>query len=85
MRGSQLAIAAPPVRCDGDVMTTTERHERAVAQTLGWAREAANRGDVGDALEWLRVVEVVDGALPPDWERRQTSWRLLAVRQRRAA
>ena len=42
-----------------------ERHERAVANTLGFAREAAFRGDFQGALEWLAVVEVVDGVLPP--------------------
>jgi hypothetical protein len=65
-------------RCDGDAMTRAERHERAVARTLGWAQEAAEREAFGEALEWLHMVERIDGALPPDWERRQASWRLMA-------
>jgi hypothetical protein len=59
-----------------------ERHERAVANTLCWAMEAADHEAFSDALEWLRVVELVDGALTADWERTQTSWLLLAARQR---
>ena len=59
-----------------------ERHQRAVAQTLRWAHEAAAGEAYGDALEWLRVIEVVDGALTPGWERTQTSWRLLVAQQR---
>jgi queuine/archaeosine tRNA-ribosyltransferase len=54
------------------------RHKRAVAQTLRWAQEAASREAFSDALAWLNVVKVVDGALTPDWQRTQTSWRLLA-------
>ncbi len=56
-------------------MNGVERHERAVANTLGFAREAASRGDFKDALEWLGVVEVVDGVLPPGWERTRAVWR----------
>jgi hypothetical protein len=49
-------------------------HERAVANTLGFAREAAARGDFAGALEWLGVVEIVDGALPAGWELTRASW-----------
>jgi hypothetical protein len=59
-----------------------ERHERAVANTLCWAREAAAHEAFNDALEWLHVVELVDGALTPGWEQTQASWRLLAAQQR---
>lgn len=58
------------------------RHERAVANTLCWAQEAAAHEAFRDALEWLHVVELVDGALTPDWERTQASWRLLVAQQR---
>jgi len=58
-----------------------ERHERAVANTLCWAQEAAAHDAFGDALEWLHVVELVDGALTPGWERTQASWRLLHAQQ----
>lgn len=56
-------------------MNGLERHERAVANTLGFAREAAFRGDFQGALEWLAVVEVVDGVLPPGWDRMRAGWR----------
>ena len=71
-------------RSKGHVMTRAERHERAVVRTLGWAHDAAEREAFGEALEWLEVVERIDGALPPDWERRQASWRLLATQQRQS-
>lgn len=56
-------------------MNRVGRHERAVANTLGFAEEAAARGDFRGALEWLGVVEVVDGVLPPGWERTRAMWR----------
>jgi len=55
-------------------MTGAERHERAVANTLGLAREAAAKGDFAGALEWLVVVEIVDEALSAGWELTRTSW-----------
>jgi hypothetical protein len=50
------------------------RHERAVAQTLGFAHEAALRGDFADAIEWLKVIEVVDGVLPAGWQATRDLW-----------
>ena len=44
------------------------RHERAVANTFGLAEEAAAKGDFRGALEWLDVLEIVDGDLRPEWE-----------------
>ncbi len=61
-----------------------ERHERAVANTLGWAQEAAAHEAFSDALKWLHLVELVDGALTADWERTQATWRLLVAQQRKA-
>jgi hypothetical protein len=49
-------------------------HERAVANTLGFAQDAAARGDFRGALEWLGVMEIVDGGLPPGWERTRAAW-----------
>jgi hypothetical protein len=51
-----------------------ERHQWAVAQTLGFAQEAAAREDFKGALQWLEVVEVVDGVLPVKWLRTRASW-----------
>ncbi len=56
-----------------------ERHEHAVAQTLRWARDAADGEDFSEALQWLSVVEVIDGALAPGWQRTQESWRRLSA------
>ncbi|HET7378416.1 MAG TPA: hypothetical protein VFJ24_00095 [Gaiellales bacterium] len=55
-------------------MTGLGRHERGVANTLGFAWEAAARRDFRGALEWLGVVEIVDGGLPPGWERARAVW-----------
>jgi hypothetical protein len=44
--------------------TTTEapaarldRHLAAIARSLGWAQESAERGDYADALGWMQAVE----------------------------
>lgn len=58
-----------------DFVIREQLHESAVAQSLRWAQEAADSGDFSDALEWLRVVEVVRGDLPPGWGNKQDSWR----------
>lgn len=42
------------------------RHRRAVAQTIQWAREAAEAGQYQDALSWMRVLETVEGKLPSE-------------------
>jgi hypothetical protein len=85
-----MSIESPPSstpssRNRGPWMTPRSRpdcHERAVANTLCWAQEAAAEEAFSDALEWLQLVELVDGALTPRWERTQASWRLLAAQQR---
>jgi hypothetical protein len=56
-----------------------ERHEHAVAQTLRWARDAADGEDFSEALQWLLVVEVIDGTLAPGWQRTQERWRRLSA------
>ena len=45
-----------------------------MARSFGFAQEAAGSGDFFDAIEWLRVVEVVDGGLPVEWERTREYW-----------
>ena len=55
-------------------MNAAERHQRAVAQSLRFAQEAADRGALGEALEWLGVVELVDQRLPAEWERARAGW-----------
>jgi hypothetical protein len=51
-----------------------EQHQWAVAQTLGFAQEAAAKGDFHDALQWLGVVETADEVLPAGWEPTPALW-----------
>ena len=55
-------------------MVEMGRHERAVAGSLGFAKEAAAEGDFVNAVRWLQVVQAVDGGLPPGWERTLAGW-----------
>ena len=41
------------------------RHLAAVAGTLGWAQESAERGDYADALKWIQTVEAIGEPIPP--------------------
>ncbi len=59
-----------------------ERHRVAVASTLGWAQEAADRGDYADALEWLRTVVAIGEQLPPGYETQRQAWRSALVESR---
>jgi hypothetical protein len=52
-----------------------ERHRVAVANTLGWAQEAAERGNYADALEWVRTVEAIGEQLPPGYHSQRQAWR----------
>jgi hypothetical protein len=55
-------------------MTSDEREALARAQTLGWAEEAAERGEVGEALDWLHVAVQLHGPLPAEWEQTRKVW-----------
>jgi hypothetical protein len=82
-RSPKRAPAKPgPVKLPQPPETRATRHQVARARTLGWAQDAADRGDHKDALEWLYLIEFVDGVLPADWERTRTVWRELACEQR---
>lgn len=50
------------------------RHERAVGQSCRLAQEAADIGDFGGALAWLKAVEMVDGPLAPEWDAKRALW-----------
>lgn len=54
------------------------RHLEAVAQTLRWADEAAERGDHFGAVAWLDVLEVIGEELPKLYESRRQTW-VLAI------
>src|SRR5664279_6134703 len=47
----------------------------AVASTLRWAQEAADRGDYADALEWVRTIEAIGDQLPPSYRTHRQAWR----------
>lgn len=55
-------------------MNGSERHQRAVEQSLSWAQSAADAGDLCDALGWLDTVLSVDGVLPGPWRERHGQW-----------
>lgn len=59
-----------------DLSDSSARHARAVARTLGWADEAAVRGDHADALAWLRTLDAIGHELSAAYEAKRRSWRL---------
>jgi hypothetical protein len=65
----------------GPVTKSPGQQPSAVTQTLRRAQEAAHRGAFRQALEWLSLVELVDGGLPADWGRIRESWHLMATQQ----
>ncbi len=56
-------------------LTADARHQHAVAQTLGRADDAAERGDHAVALGWLKVLDAIGEQLSSDYERKRESWR----------
>jgi sulfide:quinone oxidoreductase len=55
----------------GDVSV---RHGQARELALSFALADANNQDYWSALRWLDVVELLDGVLPPDFERKRAEW-----------
>lgn len=55
-------------------ITDAERSERALTQTLGWAQEAADRGSIAEAVDWLHYAELFHGMLPAEWQRQRALW-----------
>lgn len=56
-------------------------HRVAVANTLSWAEESAARGDYGNALAWLNVLDAIREALPEEYEVKRLDWRRALVAQ----
>jgi hypothetical protein len=54
------------------------RHRAAVARSLGWADDAAARGDHTDALAWLYTIEAVGDQLTPEYQAKRDTWLTLA-------
>lgn len=55
-----------------------QRHQAAVANTLGWADDAAGRDDYHDALAWLRTLEAIGEVLPDHYLAKKEAWTLRA-------
>jgi hypothetical protein len=58
----------------GDCAKREAKHLAAVASTLQWADEAAERGDHFDAVAWLETLEAIGDQLPEVYESRRDSW-----------
>ena len=58
------------------------KHLAAVASTLQWADEAAERGDHFDAVAWLETLEAIGDQLPDLYESRRGSWSAQIARTR---
>ena len=52
------------------------KHPVAVARSLQWADEAAERGDHSDALAWLHVIEAIGDELPETYQTKRHAWLL---------
>jgi hypothetical protein len=69
----------------GDTISAVQaRHEQAVARTLEWADEAAERGQHATALEWLQTLEVMGDQLSSEYQRKRERWRRALLGQRAA-
>ncbi len=66
-------------------MYADARHRRATLQSLSWAEDDAANGDYVSALQWLAVVDAVDGTLTPDYAAKRERWRELLDAARRDA
>ena len=90
--GDTATPVSYPQRCSGrqDCMGSVSSHcaEReakhlaAVARTLQWADESAERGDHFDAIAWLETLEAIGDELPGVYEIRRDSWSAQLARTR---
>lgn len=68
----------------GAQVSAEDRHLAAVARSLGWAEQAAARGDYADALSWIAVVEAIGDLIPIEYETKRQAW-LIALARNRAS
>jgi len=66
-----MSTAQPHSRKESD-----SKHLAAVARSLQWADEAAEREDYADALGWLQAVEAAGDELPHGYETKRHAWQL---------
>lgn len=62
--------ASRPTKADNQ----DPRHEKAVANSLRLAVEAAERGDFVEALAWVDTVQAIGDELPPDMQASRSAW-----------
>ena len=70
-RGDSPRLGAPP-RAAG--LRAADRHLVAVASSLGWAQESADRGDYTDALGWIAVLEAIGEEIPDGYQTKRQAW-----------
>jgi hypothetical protein len=77
----RASIPADVLAAVGDVcphchrpLSSGAKHDRAVAQTLDWADEAAARGEHAEALAWLQTIEAVGDRLSDAYEQKRGHW-----------
>ena len=63
---------------------TCARHLAAVARTLQWADESADRGDLREAIAWLGTLEAIGDEVPGVYEFRRDCWSAELARSRAA-
>lgn len=68
-------------RCHRPLNPSGRKHDRAVAQTLDWADEAASRGDHAEALAWLSMLDTMGHQFSNEYQRKRQKWRA-ALRNR---
>lgn len=71
-----MTAVRPDPHCERD-----HRHAAAVARSLGWADEAAERADWANALGWIEVVEACGDKLPDGFAAKRERWRLALSEQ----
>ncbi len=76
-----LLVSAPR----GARVSAHDRHLAAVARSLGWAEEAAARGDYADALSWVGVVEAIGDLIPIEYQTKRKAWRTALAENRAEA
>ena len=59
-------------------------HAAAIARSLRWADEAAERADWTDALGWVDAVEACGDELPDEFSAKRDAW-LLALNEQRSS
>jgi hypothetical protein len=70
--------------CSDTVSAAQARHDRAVARTLEWADQAAERGQHATALEWLQTVEAIGDELSGEYQSKRNRWRRALMADRAA-